>query len=136
MSTAQRAYNLLRGYVNREIDRIRDLDLARKELEDSGTTQTSIEETTQVIVSTRPATPEEEIEIARKILGVEASTPFEEIRKAYDRLNVRSDPTRFPEGSEARYAAAELNGKVNLAYRKLTEDLPSAEKRFRSLEID
>lgn len=129
MSEAKRAYDMLRGYVNREWERITGVDdLAQQELDEPVYTTTTRIETS--------ATMKDPDGRARGILGVSGTADFEAIKAAYDRLNLRSDPGNFPDGSvEARHAA-EINQKVQLAYRHLTEKMDSTERRFRSLEID
>jgi hypothetical protein len=129
MSEAKRAYDMLRGFVNREWERITGVDdLAHQELDEPVYTTTTRVETS--------ATMKDPDGRARGILGVASTANFEEIKAAYDRLNLRSDPGNFPDGSvEARHAA-EINQKVQWAYRHLTEKMDSTERRFRSLEID
>lgn len=141
MSTGKRAYDLLRGYVNREYDRIRgvDLDNAQQELNDvldgkmPASSVTSSERT-----DTAPTMPPgfSREERACKILGVEPKCSFEEIRKSFERLNKRSEPSNFPAGSQERDQAAQIQKHVQWAYGVLSESVDTVEKRFRSLEID
>lgn len=136
MGTARRAYDLLRGYVHHEWERLQDLDRsdALRELEDA-------------IDATRPnhvpvsipktAVPiEDQHAYARRVLGVGDNASFAEIRKAFDKLNTRADPARFPGGSEAAREASDIQKRIHWAYGVLTEKFDSTEKRFRSLEID
>lgn len=139
MSTTRRAYDLLRGYVNREYDRIRgvDLDNAEKELNESlqGYMPPRTPSTNQQTQpSSEPLLSREER--ARRILGVNPGATFEEIRKSYERLNKRGDPTRFPVGSVEREQAGSIQKSVQWAYGILTANMDSTEKRFRSLEIE
>ncbi len=132
-----RPYNLLRAYVNREWERIKDLDLVRAE-----------EELDQPSIPTSPGRPADapapsellpevdQLVVARKILGIPEGCAYSELRKAYDRLNKRADPARFPEGSQEREHAAELQRRVNLAYTKLADQYSETERRFKSLEIE
>ena len=159
MSSARRAYDLVRGYVNREFDRISGLGQSpeEKELDDalgnptpasygSGPTPTAEEQELNAPVgggyraqpgTTQSAmTPEEARAHACQILGVQTTAPFQEIRKAYETLNQRSDPTRFPEASQERIQAVTIQRRIQWAYKKLTENLDSTEMRFRTLEID
>lgn len=130
MSEVRRAYDLLRAYVTREWDRIRGVEdednEARRELEDSSP-QTS---------STAEPRPENPQAFARSILGVGENASFAEIRRAFDRLSRRSDPSNFPPGSPEGKQAAEILRRVNWAYRTLSESVDAVEKRFSSLEID
>jgi hypothetical protein len=135
MSSARRAYDILRGYINREFDRIQDV--ARSSAEDELNqaldgpvmpTQTVGRDFDVVIL-----TDEEK---AREILGVGPAASFEEIKKAFNRLNERSDPAKFPEGSAEARKATEIRSRVHKAYRILSDKFDVTERRFRSLEID
>jgi hypothetical protein len=138
MGTARRAYDLLRGYVNQEYDRIRgvDLDEAQRELDDAlnGYPASSTAGTTATMDSTQPPVSREER--ARNILGVGPTASFEEIRRSFERLNKRGDPSRFPLNSEEREHAASIQKSVQWAYSVLTANMDSVEKRFKSLEIE
>jgi hypothetical protein len=137
MSEARRAYDLLRGYVNREYDRIRgvDLDNAERELNDSLANNMPAKSTTPA-----PQPAAEQIasreERARRILGVAEGATFDDVRRSFERLNKRGDPTRFPVGSEEREHATAIQKSVQWAYGVLTANVDMIEKRFRSLEID
>lgn len=133
MSLGGRAYNILRGYVGREWDRIQgvEADVAEQEL-------------LEYLPPTAPATQsnnvtqqvaEDRDEHARKILGVTQDSSFSDIRKAFDRLNGRSDPDKFPIGSPEAKQAAEIQRRVQWAYQFLTRDVDPTEKRFGSLEV-
>jgi hypothetical protein len=138
MGEARRAYDLLRGYINREYDRIRgvDLDNAERELSDSlqGYMPPKKTESPMKDQPTEPALPREER--ARRILGVSPTASFEEIRRSFERLNKRGDPSRFPAGSVEREHAGSIQKSVQWAYGVLTANMDVIEKRFRSLEID
>lgn len=130
MSTGRRAYDLLRGYVNRELDRIRGVEHADalEELEQS----IRIPRTTST-----PETPTEEDQpkLARRILGVSETDDFLVIRRTFERLDRRADPANFPNGSLEQVQAIELRRRVQWAYTVLTKDVPEVSKRFGSLEI-
>ncbi len=139
MSTGRRAYDLLRGYVNREYDRIRgvDLDDAERELNESlrgYVPPKTTPVTTETQAEAEPVLSKEER--ARRILGVGPEATFEEIRRSFEKLNKRGDPGRFPEGSSEREHAAAIQKSVQWAYSVLSVNVDSIEKRFRSLEID
>lgn len=124
----RRAYNVLRGYVNREWDRIHgiELDTAEQELLD-------YEVKSQPAMAPAPVNHQEH---ARRLLGVAADAKFADIRKAYLRLSQRSDPKNFPAGSEEAKQAAEIHRKVHWAFQQLAVDADPTEKRFSSLEIE
>lgn len=134
MSTGRRAYDLMRGYVNREWDRIKgvEFDDAERELQDALERPTdrkldlpSIQETTIV---DRQLT-------ASKILGVPINAPFGDIHRSFEKLKKRSDASNFPSGSPEAAQAIEIQRRVQWAYGVLTERMDVTEKRFRNLEI-
>ena len=137
MSTGGRAYNLLRAYILREWDRIQGVerDVAEEELNTAmrtpspAPTREQFEEPLYAFVSDPPS-------VARRLLGVSEKASFEEIRKAFERLDRRCDPGRFPEGSDARMQAEEIRKRLNWAYQALAEAFDTTEKRFKSLELE
>lgn len=138
MSEFKRAYDLLRGYVNTEWDRIKsiDLDKAWEELNSSTQPEQSQQRPSEPVAPEPEDKPVDRKELACGILAVKVDASFEEIKKSFDRLNKRSNPANFPEGSDEARNAARIQARVNWAYRILTDDKPEAEKRFKSLEID
>src|SRR5579859_6020602 len=140
MSLGKRAYNLLRGYVSTEWERIRDVerDLAERELRASDLppiASTPLPDETAVQYSVTSVSVDKKV-YARRLLGVTEQTSFTELRKAFTRLNKRSDPANFPPGSVEADKAADIQRKVNWAYNVLTEDMDDTERRFRTLELD
>lgn len=139
MSMGKRAYNILRGYVSSEWERIRGVEqeLAEKELATRPETpaQKSSPQPSAPI-SSSPATPEQQKAYARRLLGLTETCTFSEVRKAYARLNKRSDPANFPASSPEANQAVEIHRKVNWAYTVLTEDMDDTERRFRTLELE
>ena len=133
MSDAKRAYDVLRGYVNREFDRLRGIDLWEAERElDAPARRTPSSEEPQIAA----AVPEDQDALARRVLGVPEKADYEEIHKAYEHLRKRCEPTNFPAGSLEQAHAAELARKIEAAYQRLTDAVPLTEKRFRTLEIE
>lgn len=135
MSTGKRAYDLLRGYVHTEWERIkgversdaeRELDAATAAAKASGGSPASVHQ----------AVSESRKQRACRLLGVAPDATFEQVRKQYERLSGRSEPSKFPEGSAARAEAAEIQKSATWAYQVLSEDVDSTEKRFRTLEIE
>jgi hypothetical protein len=123
----------MRGYVNREWERIRDLEreYAEQELDEPVVARAPQPADQQAALP--PVDPKER---ARQLLGVEPDAGFREIRKAFERLNKRSDPANFPAGSPEAAQATDIQRRVNWAYQVLTENVDVTEKRFKSLEID
>ena len=138
MSTGRRAYDILRGWVSHEWDRIREIehDLAEDELRealDRPAPRTARQDSSgdEIVKLAR----EDAETHARRLLGVSEKASFEEVRKAFDRLNKRSAPDRFPANSPERTQAAEIQKRIHWAYQTLTDSLGAIEKRFRSLEL-
>ncbi len=124
----------MRGYVNREWDRISGSEGsdAQREL-DEAMASTPLPTSSPTTSSTPPPTMKER---AQSILGLAPSATFADIRKAFERLNKRSDPKNFPIGSVEAIKAAEIQKQIHWAYGTLTEGMDTTEKRFRSLEIE
>ncbi|HLK15393.1 MAG TPA: hypothetical protein VKT78_11365 [Fimbriimonadaceae bacterium] len=141
MSVPKRAYDLLRGYIGREYDRIQsvDFDGAAKELKEAFQNPMKPGETPEPMVrvtTSRPATPAERRAAACTVLGVDDKADFGAIKTAYDRLNRRSDPKNFPKGSDEAKQAALIQRRVQDAYRYLADQADATEVRFKSLEIE
>lgn len=147
MSEAKRAYDLLRGYVNREIDRVKGLDLAdawreldsplndrqaaKKDKIDSeqGTGEYTYKEPSEDSEEDYEAT-------ARLILNVHANATFKEIRHAFEKISRRSQPDNFDDGSKEAEHAQTVLRRATWAYNYLTKNVTASEKRFKSLEIE
>ena len=145
MSAGRRAYDLLRGYVNTEWDRIHkveDDDPAARELAESlqqpspRIHSTSVKPEPGLSTQGPAQTPEEKCDLARRILGLEGEVGFSEVRHAYERINRRADPANFPENSPEAKQAAQIQRRVQWAYAVLSETFDCTEKRFQSLEIE
>ena len=124
----------MRGYVNREWDRIKGVEFesAERELQDALEQPTKrkldLQGMDENTVLDRKLT-------ASKILGVPINAPYSEVQKAFERLKKRSDASNFPSGSPEAAQAIEIQRRVQWAYGVLTEGMDVTEKRFRSLEI-
>jgi len=136
VSTGKRAYDLLRGYVNQEWDRIHSLERtsAQQELDDAldaGSANYKITPRPRVDIP-----PQDAEAYARQVLGVQPNADFEAIRNSFEKLCKRSDPARFPEGSTEATQAADIQKRIYWAYNLLTKNVDETEMRFKSLEID
>ncbi len=140
MSTTRRAYDLMRGYVNNEWERIKGVEdsYAEQELQaaidDPRTGRTSTAKPEPE--ATRPTPTPDNKERACQILGVQTGCEFALIRVAFERLNKRSEPTNFPQNSPEAAQAETIQKRVRWAYAVLTEGMDSTEVRFGSLEIE
>lgn len=142
MSTARRAYNLLRAYINREWERLEGVFRAdaERELEES-LSPTTMPEASQTTDQPRgrdaEATEQERrIKEAYRVLGLSRDASLTDLKRAYRRLSERSQPTNFPEGSEERKRAARIHLKVQEAYDTLLPMLDARLRRFKSLDLD
>lgn len=137
MNAAQRAYNILRGHVLREWERMQGVerDLAERELieEMQKPPKSSKREADETEVYERAADPKA---VARRLLGVAPDADYDTIRKAFERLAKRSDPKNFPSGSDEQEQAAQILKRVHWAYAALTDGLDVTKRRFRSLELE
>lgn len=141
MSEAKRAYNLLRGYVNREWERIKGLEMldALRELDSPLTDKQQKIQEKQGEAGASAEAVEDDTNYeatARTILNVHANASFEEIRKAFEKISRRSQPENFLEGSEESEHAQVLLRRATWAYNYLTKNVSASEKRFKSLEIE
>ena len=151
MSEAKRAYDLMRGYVNREWDRIKGLEMldALRELdsplsdkqsklmdhEKAGSGSQSDSTRSETVSSDGEGEQNYEV-TARLILGVHANADFKEIRAAFEKINRRSQPENFDEGSEEADHAHQVLRRATWAYNFLTKDMSASDKRFQSLELE
>lgn len=140
MSTGRRAYDILRGYVNREWERIQGVELndAERELYESMDPGAAAAEAASSPQTAAPAVHYGVVDAAkaREILGVGPDASFADIRASFERITKRSDPANFPPGSAEAKQADAIHRRVHRAYAILTEGMDATEKRFRSLEID
>ncbi|GAB4127160.1 MAG: hypothetical protein Fur0036_13960 [Fimbriimonadaceae bacterium] len=147
MKDAQRVVNVLRSYIGREWERVKEIEkqLARDELNRATATPggqppaspPAVPSASAPAATRGLALSEEELDRqARAILGVEPDANFPTIRKAYEKLEKRSRPGKFPEGSPESNVAAALRARVDWAFKFLSRHASEVEKRFSSLEID
>ncbi len=71
-----------------------------------------------------------------KVLGLEDGADFSAVQSTYNKLAVRCDPSRFPEGSEDRKMAESIRSRVDVAYDALRDALDSTAGRFDKLELE
>jgi hypothetical protein len=138
MSSARRAYDILRSYIGREWERIQGIEWfqAEQELQSPPSANPAQSETrTETAAEPTPHAQDAKTR-ARRILGVDASCTFEEVRKSYVRLSKRCDAANFPPGSEEARRAEDIRVRIEWAYQVLSEGVDIAEQRFRSLELD
>lgn len=151
MGTFKRAVRILKSYINHEWERIEGFfeKEARKELDDS-LTQPDFSKSLPPSESSHsqapPPPPMEtrslydltwkmDVATAYRILNLTPRSTLRELKLAYKRLSERSQPDKFPEGSEERKRASILHLRVQEAYDLLLPILDHRQKRFRSLDV-
>ncbi len=133
MSDFQRAVNMVKGYVNREWERINAVEQrdAREELDQIPNyprqNQAPQEEPTVIV---RDASH------ARRILGVTEGATYDEIKVAYEKLSEMSKVDQFTTGTVEHSRAVRIQRSIHTAYTTLIEEFSTTERRFKSLEID
>lgn len=70
-----------------------------------------------------------------RVLGLSAGASLGEVQAAYEDLTRRSDPKRFPEGSNEQAQARRILERVNLAYDNIRRENNPTEDRFAKLEL-
>ena len=150
--SSKRAYTIIRGFVNREWERLFDTEdesAVNEVLQewngvkqiDSKTIELPIvaksnEESNRKDAPNNPTSTLSALDQARIVLGVSKSSSLTDIHKAYLSLIDRCNPTRFPDRSQEAFRATQIRIKVLEAYRVLTAQADSIDLRFQSIEID
>ena len=70
-----------------------------------------------------------------RVLNLSPGASLGEVQAAYEDLLRRSDPKRFPEGSNEQAQARRILERVNLAYDNLRREKNPTEDRFAKLEL-
>ena len=126
-----RAVGLVKGYINREWERINAVETldARTELDIPSPRQSNTyqEELTVIVRDSAHA---------RRILNVEEGADFHAIHAAYEKLKDISKPEQFASGTEEYTRAIRVQRSIHTAYSILIDEFSTTEKRFQSLEID
>jgi len=157
MGTFERAARILKSYINREWERIETLfeSDARKELEDfleQRDVAKSLPPSEHFENPVPPMSPSEgnssesrslydlnwkmDVPTAYRILNLTSRSTLRELKTAYKRLSERSQPEKFPEGSEERKKATILHLRVQEAYELLLPVLDPRSRRFQSLDVE
>jgi hypothetical protein len=70
------------------------------------------------------------------VLGLPENADWDDIQAAYERLTLRSDPRRFPDGSSSQHEARRITERIHAAYERLRDRYDPTESRFAKLEFD
>jgi hypothetical protein len=138
MSTARRAYDILRGYVSHGWDQFRgdpEEDAERELREAVEQPYPSERRNAPEPQEQRPVTAVS-VDTARRLLDVGPDATSRQIEAAHEKLRRAADPGRFPVGSDARMRADHLTRLIDASKRILCENLDPTIKRFEGLEIE
>lgn len=150
--SGRRAYTVIKGFVNREWERLfesEDEDARREVLttwaesgkEDGDAKVIHLERVSDgsrapAISALQQPSKVDTVAKSRGVLGVQEKSSIEEIYKAYMSLIDRCNPSRFPDGSQEAFRANQIRIRVLEAYRTLTDHVDTTELRFRSIDLD
>lgn len=132
MSAGRRAYDIVRGYVNHGWDRVTGED-DQAEAELRAALESPLPRT-----PSSPPPPPMTVDVARRLLGVEANASVHDVQKAHDELAKAIDPARFTADPQAAARAKELSSRllVALELAKANAARDPLKDRFSALEID
>ena len=132
MSSGRRAFDIARAYVNHGWDRLATVD---------NDAESELREALEKPVPQTPAAPPPPpmtVDVARRLLDVDANASAQQVQKAYDELAKAVDPARFKADPQAAARAKELSSRLRVAMelaKASAKDDPLAD-RFSGLEID
>ncbi|NSW80136.1 MAG: hypothetical protein HPY54_14010 [Chthonomonadetes bacterium] len=86
-------------------------------------------------VSIQPDTPAVDLPACYRLLGLPEDATLEQLETTYHNLMKRADPSRFPEGSEERKRAESIQEKIQLAYRKIREQIDPTFARVSRIDL-
>lgn len=126
------------GMMRRAEERIA---AARRNLESRtelrGETANATTATATVDPATKPTTATNNPnESDYKMLGVPIGADLPTIQAAYEKLALRCDPRRFPDGSVEQQEAQKILARINVSYEALRRRLDPTESRFGKLELE
>ncbi len=82
-----------------------------------------------------PGTPDP-LDFHYRLLGVQSGDDFIVVQAAYSRLYSRSEPSRFPAGSDEERQARDIQARLEASYKILREAIDPTSRRFDLLEFD
>ena len=132
MSSGRRAFDIARAYVNHGWDRLSTVD---------DNAETELREALEKPVPQTPAAPPAPpmtVDIARRLLDVDANASAKQVQKAYDELAKAVDPARFSADPQASARAKELSSRLRVALElaKASAKSDPLADRFSGLEIE
>ncbi len=138
MSTARRAYDILRGYVSHGWEQFQGTPEGDAERELREAIEQPIASAPKPEPQTKPEGPTSavSVEMARRLLDLGPEATSKQIDAAHERIRKAADPDRFPSGSDARARAVHLTRLIDAAKRVLCDNLDPTIRRFEGLEIE
>lgn len=151
MGFTRRIRRIIKGYLKTARERLDELEaeLARRELEQSlepgGTLRTDTQPTARRAPSTdapSAAAPNEPVATEQvpealmayyRMLGLAPQASLEDLERAYESLMKRADPNRFPDGSEERRRAEEIQRRIQQAYTAIRDHMDTTYARFKRI---
>lgn len=82
------------------------------------------------------AQPPDPLTAHYRLLGVEVGSDFNTVHAAYNKFAARSDPSRFPAGSDEEKQAQQIRARLEESYRILRDALDPTARRFDLLEFE
>jgi hypothetical protein len=136
MSTARRAYDVLRGYVSHGWDQLTgdeeksandELLQAIESPVPNLKSQSSIQAPTEAAIT---------LDQARKLFDVPPNATSQQITEVYDALRSTADLSKFTEGTDAWQRARQVSRRLDAARNILMENIDPTVRRFERLEIE
>lgn len=129
---SRRAFDIARAYVNHGWDRLSTVD---------GAAETELREALETPAPQTPAAPAPSpmtVDVARRLLDVDANASAQQVQKAYDALAKAVDPARFGADPQAAARAKELSSRLRVAMElaKASAKVDPLADRFSGLEIE
>jgi hypothetical protein len=135
MSTARRAYDLLRGYVSHGWDQLSgdEEKSANEELRNAIESPAPYQPSSTIHSQSEPPIT---LEQARRLFDVPPNATSQQITEVYDTLRATADLSKFQEGSDAWQRARQVGRRLDSARNILMDNIGPTVRRFERLEIE
>ena len=136
MSSARRAYDVIRAYVSHGWEQFSDRDEAEAQDELRAAIENPLPPSGRVTRNDNQPEPTITLEAARKLFDLAPNAGTRQISDAYDSLRKATDPAKFTEGSDPWQRARLLARRLDAARNILMENVDPTVRRFERLEIE
>jgi hypothetical protein len=136
MSSARRAYDIVRSYVSHGWDQLSDSEESSAERELKAAIESPAPYSSGGPKDERREEPQITLEMARKLFDLQPNATTKQITEAYDLLRSSTDLKRFPEGSDSWNRARLLGRRLDVARNILMDNVDPTVRRFERLEIE